>query len=42
MRISQDIRELAKNKGIRLESVINEGLREKADEFIKSGSEIYK
>jgi phosphomethylpyrimidine synthase len=42
MRISQDIRDLAKEKGLEFETVIDEGLQEKAAEFKKSGSELYK
>jgi len=42
MRISQDIRDLAREKEIGLESVIDEGLKEKANEFRNTGGEIYK
>ncbi|MBE3570293.1 MAG: phosphomethylpyrimidine synthase ThiC [Bacillales bacterium] len=42
MRISQDIRELAKEKKLELETVIDNGLKEKADEFRKTGGEIYR
>jgi phosphomethylpyrimidine synthase len=42
MRISQDIRDLAREKGLGSESVIDEGLKEKADEFRNNGGEIYK
>lgn len=42
MRISQDIRDLVKEKGLSVESVIDEGLKEKADEFRNAGGEIYK
>lgn len=42
MRISQDIRDLAKEKGLGIDSVIDEGLKEKADEFRHAGGEIYK
>jgi phosphomethylpyrimidine synthase len=41
MRISHDIRELAKEKGSFDDSVINEKLKEKANEFRASGGEIY-
>lgn len=41
MRISQDIRDLAKEKGLGFESVIDEGLKEKASEFRKTDGEIY-
>lgn len=42
MRISHDIRNLAKEKGFENDSAIEEGLKEKAEEFRKGGSEIYK
>jgi phosphomethylpyrimidine synthase len=42
MRISQDIRDLAKEKGLGLDSVVEEGLKEKANEFRNTGGEIYK
>ncbi len=42
MRISQDIRDLAKEKGLEFETVIDEGLQEKAAEFKNNGSELYK
>lgn len=42
MRISQDIRDLAKEKGLGLDSVVEEGLNEKANEFRNTGGEIYK
>jgi phosphomethylpyrimidine synthase len=42
MRISQDIRDLAKEKGLEFETVIDEGLQEKAAEFRDNGSELYK
>ncbi|MBP0725293.1 phosphomethylpyrimidine synthase ThiC [Bacillus sp. RG28] len=42
MRISQDIRDLARDKGLGVEDVIDQGLKEKATEFITNGSELYK
>ncbi|MEH7081107.1 hypothetical protein V7101_21300, partial [Bacillus velezensis] len=39
MRISQDIRDLVNEKEFEL--VIDEGFKEKADEFRKNGGEIY-
>jgi phosphomethylpyrimidine synthase len=42
MRISQDIRDMAKEKKLELKSVIDRGLKEKADEFRKTGGEIYR
>ena len=41
MRISHDIRDFAKEKGLGFESVIDEGLKEKANEFRKTDGEIY-
>ncbi|KIL48232.1 phosphomethylpyrimidine synthase ThiC [Jeotgalibacillus soli] len=41
MRISQDIRDLAKEKGLGFGEVIDEGMKEKAEEFRKTGGEIY-
>ncbi|WP_047154101.1 phosphomethylpyrimidine synthase ThiC [Aneurinibacillus tyrosinisolvens] len=42
MRITQDIREYAKDKGMPLDSAMEEGLNEKAKEFKEGGSKIYK
>ncbi|WCK54855.1 phosphomethylpyrimidine synthase ThiC [Aneurinibacillus sp. Ricciae_BoGa-3] len=42
MKITQDIREYAKDKGIALDSAVEEGFKEKALEFKAGGSEIYK
>jgi len=42
MRISQDIRDLAREKGLGVEDVIDQGMQEKATEFITNGSELYK
>ncbi|MBX6395246.1 MAG: phosphomethylpyrimidine synthase ThiC [Alicyclobacillaceae bacterium] len=42
MRITQDIREYAAQKGINLEEAIETGLAEKAEEFRKTGGEIYR
>jgi phosphomethylpyrimidine synthase len=42
MRISQDIREMAKEQNLELESVIDNGLKEKAEEFRKTGGKIYR
>ncbi|GBF10792.1 MULTISPECIES: phosphomethylpyrimidine synthase ThiC [Tepidibacillus] len=41
MRITQDIREYAKNKDLSLEKAIDEGLKEKAEEFRENGKKIY-
>ena len=42
MKISQDVRDYAKQKGIGVEVVMEEGMKAKAAEFKKQGSEIYK
>jgi phosphomethylpyrimidine synthase len=42
MKITQDIREYAKDKGMSLDSAVEEGFKEKALEFKAGGSEIYK
>ncbi len=41
MRISQDLREYAERKGVRLEEAISLGLQEKAQEFREAGGRIY-
>ncbi|WP_088042199.1 phosphomethylpyrimidine synthase ThiC [Bacillus sp. EAC] len=41
MRISQDIRDLVKNGEMNDQTAIDEGLKEKANEFRKNGGEIY-
>jgi phosphomethylpyrimidine synthase len=41
MKITQDVREYAAKKGIDEAAALEEGLREKAEEFGRSGSEIY-
>ncbi|WAH36969.1 phosphomethylpyrimidine synthase ThiC [Alicyclobacillus dauci] len=41
MRITQDIREYAEQKGLNLESAITEGMNEKSKEFRQSGNQIY-
>ncbi|MBY8912736.1 phosphomethylpyrimidine synthase ThiC [Bacillus sp. YC2] len=41
MRISQDIRDYAKEKDLSETEAINEGLKEKAKEFVKTGSHLY-
>ncbi|WP_270584669.1 phosphomethylpyrimidine synthase ThiC [Bacillus smithii] len=42
MRISHDIREMAQGQNLELKTVIDKGLKEKADEFRKTGGEIYR
>ncbi|KXZ23916.1 phosphomethylpyrimidine synthase ThiC [Bacillus nakamurai] len=41
MRISQDIRDYAKEKDLSEAEAINEGLKEKAKEFVETGSHLY-
>jgi phosphomethylpyrimidine synthase len=41
MRITQDIRDYAREHGLGEEQVIQVGMKEKAQEFVASGSEIY-
>jgi phosphomethylpyrimidine synthase len=41
MRITEDVRRYAKEQGITEEAAIEEGLKQKATEFTKSGAEIY-
>ncbi|UNT55394.1 phosphomethylpyrimidine synthase ThiC [Lysinibacillus capsici] len=41
MRISQDIRNYAKDKDLNTTEAIHQGMKEKADEFKKAGSQIY-
>lgn len=41
MKITEDVRQLAKEKGLSEEKVIEEGLKEKAREFLEKGAEIY-
>jgi phosphomethylpyrimidine synthase len=41
MRITEDVRKFAAEQGITEEAAIDEGLKQKATEFTKSGSEIY-
>jgi hypothetical protein len=41
MRITADVRKFAAEQGITEEAAIEEGLKQKATEFTKTGSEIY-
>jgi len=41
MKITEDVRKYAAEQEIAAEAAIEEGLRQKATEFTKSGSEIY-
>lgn len=41
MKISQEVRDYAKNSGLKEEEVLQQGLKEKATEFTESGGEVY-
>jgi phosphomethylpyrimidine synthase len=41
MKISQDVRDYAAERGIGVEIAVDEGFKEKAEEFKKAGSKIY-
>ena len=41
MRITQDIREYAAEQGLGVEEIVEDGLRQKAEEFRSSGGELY-
>jgi phosphomethylpyrimidine synthase len=41
MKITQDVREYAAQKGLEDAKALQEGMREKAEEFRKRGGEIY-
>ncbi len=41
MKITEDVRRYAAQQGITEEAAIEEGLKQKATEFTKTGSEIY-
>jgi phosphomethylpyrimidine synthase len=41
MRITEDIRRYADEQGITEEDALEEGMRNKAEEFKRSGSELY-
>ena len=42
MKITQDVREYAANLGVAAEQALDEGMKEKAEEFKQQGAEIYK
>ena len=42
MKITSDVRDYAARRGIAAETVVVQELREKAEEFRKSGGEIYR
>jgi phosphomethylpyrimidine synthase len=41
MKITEDVRKFAAEQGIKEESALEEGLRQKATEFNKAGAELY-
>jgi phosphomethylpyrimidine synthase len=41
MKITQDVREYAKTHGLEDGKALTAGMEEMADEFVKSGAEIY-
>ena len=41
MRISQDVRDYANKKGVTEQQALQEGMQEKAIEFVKKGSKVY-
>ena len=41
MKITEDVRKYAEERGITAESAMEEGMREKAQEFAEAGGEIY-
>jgi phosphomethylpyrimidine synthase len=41
MKISQDVREYAKEKGIKEEEALKQGMDEKSEQFLKEGADIY-
>lgn len=41
MKITEDVRRYAAEHGVNEETAIEEGLREKAEEFQRAGSELY-
>jgi phosphomethylpyrimidine synthase len=41
MKITQDVREYAAQKKLDEQAALDEGMKEKAAEFVKSGAEIY-
>jgi len=41
MKISQDVREYAKEKGLKDEDALKQGMDEKSEQFLKEGADIY-
>ncbi|UCF39491.1 MAG: phosphomethylpyrimidine synthase ThiC [Acidobacteriota bacterium] len=42
MKITQEVRDYAAKKGVDLDHAVEEGLKEKAEEFVEAGAEIYR
>jgi len=42
MKITQDVREYAQKQGVSEQEALEKGMREKAEEFVKQGGEIYR
>jgi phosphomethylpyrimidine synthase len=42
MKITQDVRDFAKHKGLTENRALEQGLKEKAEEFVEAGAEIYR
>ena len=42
MRITEDVRRYAAEKGIDAEAALTEGMADKAKEFVNEGAEVYK
>ncbi len=42
MKITQDVRDYAARQGIDEDAAVSAGMKEKADEFIQQGAQIYR
>jgi phosphomethylpyrimidine synthase len=42
MKITQDVRDYAREKGLEAETALHQGMAEKAEEFVKQGAEVYR
>ncbi len=42
MRITQDVREYARSRGVDADTALAEGMRDKAEEFLEQGGEVYR
>jgi phosphomethylpyrimidine synthase len=41
MKITQDVRDYARTKGVQEEQALKLGMQEKSKEFVEAGSEVY-